>query len=847
MLHFSLTKENILSVRIGIATHNAFDLSYALILAAENDIEDFIVIEMLENRLVQYRRVFQQLTKNKIIVCCPLASPEEKQEIVSYHIQKFDDMRNTDAFLANAYDIADNANKQHEQELLFIDSCSQMASLSHTSRRIQNRYNIEIETTKLYFDNEPTTDFTIFKNQQWAKEIIKKWYDISIDPIPLVIGKQQIHTEEKEKGYDPSRYKKEVYTYSVAQETAINQSVDISYHAFQKWQDTSLKERQEFMIKLANIFRQKKSDFIGALILDGGKILYEADQEITEAIDAIEYYLNRSKRLKELNDIEWKAKGVILIASSRNFPCSIPTSTIAAALLTGNTVIFKPAPETVFIGYLVAQAFWEAGIPQDILQFTPCHENSLSIFLKNPRISCVYTKCRYNNAHRFRCLAPDMVLEATIPGKNAIIITAMADRDLAIRDLVISAFAHAGQKYSSTALSIISEELFYDPLFKEKLRDTTASLVTGSAWDLITEIPPLIRPIPEKTINKIFTLEPGEEWLIKPKQDSQNPHLWSAGIKWGCKRRGYTDENILFLPLLSVHVTNGLQKAIQIVNQTEKNLVSGLHSLDPREHFLWLNKIKAGSYFINQKITDSIVRREPFGSAPKCSFGLAYKEGGPNFLYTFLQPHQTKLPKEKLLINAKVNAFISFLEKIDLSAEQLGLWYASVANYAYWWNRLKNKKDPSKILGQDNFFGYEIRNNFVLRIYPDDIPFDILRICVGALTCDSALSISWDSQKIKDFPWHQLAKYFRIIDETEEKFIENIKEGKIKYLQLLTKPYKELAKVTAQNDCNVFYEPILANGRIALLRYLKEITISYNYHRYGHLGLRELELRKPLK
>jgi len=848
MLNFALVGENIRAVRIGIATHNAFDLAYSLLLASENNVKGYVDFEMFENRLVQYRHVMQKLCVNQFILYSPIVFGDEKHEVSSYIIQKFDDMRGPETFVSRAFLITENKSYWQEQEAAFINSCNSIDDLDHRPRRTQDRnLPITFKSRPKHFENEPLTDFSLKQNRNWAEQIIRKWQNINPPHIPFFIGAKECKENEEGEGLDPSKTNTIIYKYCIPKEKDLNEALDQASHAYPKWSSLSFLDRMNFMLKAAHIYQERRADFIGALMLDAGKILFEADIEVSDAIDSILYYCCRIHRILALKDLSWRSQGIVLVAPSRSFPCAVPTSSIVAALIAGNTVLFKPPPDAVLIGWKVVNALWDAGIPKEILQFIPCPDELMQNYLiKDKRLSAVYTKCQYHHAEKFTKAAPNLHVEATAPGKNAIIITSMADKNLAIRDLITSAFAHAGQKYSSTSLAILEEEVFYDPTFRKKLQDVAQSLHVDSVWEIHSDISPLIRPLDKDVAEKILRLEGNEEWLLKPKQNEENKNLWSPGIKWNVTKDSFTYNTTLLCPVLSVMKAKDLDEAISLVNQTQCGLVSGLHSLDPREHFWWLKKVRAGTYFINQKITDSIVRREPFGGVKKCSFGSGYKEGGPNFLFSLLTATQQELPKEKLPLNPKVNSLTSFIEKIDLTAEELGIWYASIANYAYWWNRLKHRRDPSKIIGQDNLFGYENRHDIHLRIYPDNSPLDILRILAAALTCESTLQISWDKNTTDNFNWNLLDSLFPIIDESEEAFLQKVRLGKMIKIRILHHPSKPLIQAASEAACYLIKGPVLANGRIELLKYLREITISFDYHRYGHLGLRELELRKPV-
>ena len=385
---------------------------------------------------------------------------------------------------------------------------------------------------------------------------------------------------------------------------------------------------------MAHALRKSRADLIGAMVADTGKIISEADVEVSEAIDFAEYYRRNAVEVHALHDIEWQAKGVILVAPPWNFPCSIPAGGILAALAAGNSVIFKPAPEAVFVGWILAQAFWEAGVPQDLLQFFTCADEPVgSSLIQDPRIDSIVLTGATATARLFLEKRPGLDLSAETGGKNAMIITALADRDLAIKDLLQSAFGHSGQKCSACSLAICEAEVYDDPHFRQALCEAAASLCVGSPWNLTTKVNPLIR-IPNSILMKgLTTLEAGEEWLLAPKADPHNPQLWSPGIKLGVTPESFTYRNELFGPVLGVMRADNLAHALHLANGTPYGLTAGLHSLDEREHMYWIEHIEAGNCYINRGITGAIVQRQPFGGCKQSSFGPGAKAGGPQLYH----------------------------------------------------------------------------------------------------------------------------------------------------------------------------------------------------------------------
>jgi RHH-type proline utilization regulon transcriptional repressor/proline dehydrogenase/delta 1-pyrroline-5-carboxylate dehydrogenase len=180
---------------------------------------------------------------------------------------------------------------------------------------------------------------------------------------------------------------------------------------------------------------------------------------------------------------------------------------------------------------------------------------------------------------------------------------------------------------------------------------------------------------------------------------------------------------------------------------------------------------------------------------------------------------------------------------MDLSAEKLGLWTASTANYAYWWKRLQQDRDPTKIVGQDNIFRYLPRKKIALRIDNHSDPFEALRVCAAALTCGAPLHISFAPHKKSHIDWSQI---FSATEESESQFCERLKKGEFDRIRMVEAPSKNILEAAAESATYIMDEPVLANGRYELLHYLREVAISHDYHRYGNLGLREGELRKPI-
>lgn len=851
MLLYACMPDHAKAVHIGVASHNLFDIAFAMLLRLENRVEQEVTFEMLEGMADHTREVVQKLTGD-ILLYCAVATKEDFQSAIAYLIRRLDENTGAENYLAYSFGLTPKSKEWDMQISLFRDACKMVETIYQHPRRIQDRREPPVHLDiKESFESEPDTDFSLPQNRMWAEDIIKAWKSKEISPIPLVIEGEEIsHPSPEGKGFDPSNSDRPFYSFSLATWEEVDRALTCAKKRESSWSKTSVEERCTLLAKASQKLRDFRGDLIGAMVADGGKLIMEADTEHSETIDFAEYYLRSMQHFSGLGDLEWSPKGTILVAPPWNFPTSIPGGGICAALVTGNCVLFKPAPEAVLAGWELVKTFWEAGVPKDVLQFINCEDDPVGTkLIKDERVNCVILTGATSTAHLFLNMRPGLDLSAETGGKNALIISALSDRDLAIKDLIQSAFGHNGQKCSAASLAILEKEVYDDPHFRKQLRDAAASLKVGSPWDLSSKVTPLIREPGEDLKRALTTLESEEFWLLKPKQDSSNPNLWSPGIKFGVQKGSYTQQTEFFGPILGVMRAENIDHAIHLANSTPYGLTSGIHSLDKRELKKWQKLIIAGNGYMNRTITGAIVARQPFGGTKSSGFGHGSKAGGPNYLTQFMIANQVGVPKEKFPVGEWVNNLTRFLEKFDLTAEELGMWYASISSYAFFWQQFKRDKDVSKIIGQDNFFRYLPHKKMAFRIGPNVPALDYLRVFAAALTCETRLEISWEKSadtKILQANWEALLPIFNIIEEDEKTFLKRIKAGHVKRIRTLEEPTQEMKEAAAVSTTYIDHAPVLANGRIELLHYLREMALSADYHRYGNLGLREGELRKPV-
>ncbi len=453
---------------------------------------------------------------------------------------------------------------------------------------------------------------------------------------------------------------------------------------------------------------------------------------------------------------------------------------------------------------------------------------------------------------------PELRLLAETGGKNATIVTALADRDQAIKNVIHSAFGHSGQKCSATSLLVLEREVYEDEKFKRSLCDAIKSMHVGSAWEPRTKIGPLIRPPSGVLDTALKELEDGETWAVMPRRDRDNPHLYSPAVKWGVRPGSFTHCTEFFGPVLGVMQAKDIHEAIELVNQTGYGLTSGIESLDDRERRIWRESIRAGNLYINRGTTGAIVLRQPFGGMGKSAFGPGIKAGGPNYVVQLmrftsqapaehtgsqLHPHLRSL-SEHLLAGAGDH-------RVPLTAETARALQAAIGSYADWFDReFGREHDHFKLIGQDNIRRYLPVKELRIRVHPDDQPFDIIGRVAAAKTVGCRVTVSTPTGNHPLVRWldditESWAGAIEFVEESDEKLAAVIRGGqtqRIRYAAASHVP-TPIREVAGETGLFVADEPVLGQGRIELLWYVEEQSISDSYHRYGNLGGRADEER----
>lgn len=751
MLEYACQPENAAAVCLGVGSHNLFDVALALVLREAQGVSESVEIEMLEGMANHQARAVRD-EAGVLLVYAPVVREKDYGSALAYLIRRLDENTAPGNFLTDLFALAPGNSLWEAQKVRFLKGWEERTVIRSESHR-KTLPTLYAES----FENAPDTDWTQLANRDAVWSAIAN-FRLSEPPGEL-------------------------------DSAGISTALDTAKASQPAWEARSEDARAEVLRRCGQVLAVHRMESIAVLREDGKKAVGEADSEISEAIDFASYYAGMCHPPQ---DLEAKALGVVVIAPPWNFPFAIPCGGVLAALAAGNSVILKSAPHTNRTAWWLALQLWEAGVPRDVLQYVRCDDGETGrALITDVRTAAVVLTGAYETARMFQDWRPSLRLFAETSGKNALVVSALADRDLAIKDLVHSAFRHAGQKCSAASLGILEAEVYDDPAFRRQLRDAAASLKVGPATDPASVVTPLVDSVSPNLHRALTTLEPGESWLLEPIQDASAPNLWSPGIRLGVKSGSWFHRAECFGPVLGLMRAGDLDEAVELQNSVGYGLTAGLHSLDEGEITKWRDRVEAGNLYINRAITGAIVQRQPFGGWKRSSIGPGAKAGGPNY----------------------VNLFRRCTSHVPLDVASVAASYRSA-----WLGHFSQQHDWSALRCESNIFRYRPCRGVVLRISSVS-PHDEGLAHLAAELCGVPLEISRESE------------------EGDADFAARLPElaKRAEFLRTLTTPGGEILRAAHAAELNWIDAPLSANGRLELTRWLREQAVSETMHRYGNI------------
>jgi RHH-type proline utilization regulon transcriptional repressor/proline dehydrogenase/delta 1-pyrroline-5-carboxylate dehydrogenase len=430
-------------------------------------------------------------------------------------------------------------------------------------------------------------------------------------------------------------------------------AVNAAVEAAPKWAATPVVERASALQRAAAHIRERRMTAAALQVRECAKPWAEADGDVCEAIDFLEYYAREAVRLDagpellqvpgERNTMRYVARGVVAVISPWNFPLAIPCGMVAAGLATGNAVVLKPAEQSPASALLLVEALRAGGVPADAIGLVPGFGDAGEALVRDPRVHTIaFTGSSAVGLEIVRSAAetPDgqphlKRVVAEMGGKNCVLVDADADLDDAVPAIVRSAFGYAGQKCSAAA-RVLAHERIADALV-ERLSGAMDALVVGQAHSFATDVPPVIERESRERVQRYAETAEREGTLVSPAGDPPRDG-------WFCAPALATDlppdsavlREEIFGPLLAVERVRDMAAACDAVDALPFALTGGLFSRSPGVIEEVVRRSPVGNLYVNRNITGAMVGRQPFGGNRRS--GIGSKAGGPNYLLQFVEP-----------------------------------------------------------------------------------------------------------------------------------------------------------------------------------------------------------------
>jgi RHH-type proline utilization regulon transcriptional repressor/proline dehydrogenase/delta 1-pyrroline-5-carboxylate dehydrogenase len=505
------------------------------------------------------------------------------------------------------------------------------------------------------FVNEPLSDFSRNEFRDQMQQALDEVASQLGGEYPLMINGRAVETSETIVSRDPSHKQQIVGVAASASADDAVEAISAARRAFGAWSKVEPKFRAEYLELIAAEMRNRRFELAAWEVYECGKPWAEADADVAEAIDFCMYYALEMREMGlprqsdmpgEENTYYYRPRGVVVVIAPWNFPLAILTGMTAAALVTGNSVVMKPAEQSPVIAAKLMEICRDVGIPNGVVNYLPgIGEVVGPELVSSPDVDLIaFTGSRTVGLEINRAAAiPDSRRQSVVRviaemgGKNAIIIDDDADLDEAVAGVVKSAFGYSGQKCSACSRAIVLEAV-YDA-FLDRLTEATKSLQVGPAELPGTSVGPVIDEEAQQRILEYIDIGKAEnETVLECSVGDLADEGYYVGpcIVTDVDANSRLAQEEIFGPVLAVIKAENLDEAIQIANDTDYALTGGIYSRSPAHLQRVRQELLVGNMYLNREITGALVDRQPFGGF-KMS-GMGSKAGGPDYLSQFVIP-----------------------------------------------------------------------------------------------------------------------------------------------------------------------------------------------------------------
>ncbi len=628
---------------LACASHNVRSVCSVMELARSLEVpDDRYEFQVLYGMAEPFRNALMKMT-GRVRLYCPQG---ELLPGMAYLIRRLLENTSNESFLRQTF-----VEGRELEELLKAPNVSIGEVARKTTEKYQGRFDTQSEFGS--FSNEPFADFSLSKVRDAFTDAISEIKKKLGRTYPLFIGGKEITTNTTVDSVNPARPDEIIGRVSQAGKKEIADAITAAKDAFQTWRDTPPRKRAAYLLDAAEIARKRIYKLVAWQVIEAGKQWKQAYNDVAEAIDFLEYYAREMVYLAsprymghapgEINEYFYQPKGVAVVIAPWNFPLAISCGMCAAAIVTGNCVLYKPSNQTPVIGHTLLRILQEADLPPGVFNFTPGSGAVIGDFLiDHPQVSLIaFTgsmevglRIIQRASHTPENQASVKKVIAEMGGKNAIIIDDDADLDEAIPGVIDSAFAYQGQKCSACSRVIVLDTI-YDR-FIDRLMGAVRSVKIGPAEEPANFMGPVIDRSAQKRILQYIKLAGQEGTILYCSDVPDEGYYVPITVVNGITPEDRLAREEIFGPVLAIMQAKDFDQAIEWANCTRFALTGAVFSRSPKHLQRCRKEFRVGNLYFNRGCSGAIVERQPFGGF-KMS-GIGSKAGGPDYLLQFMEP-----------------------------------------------------------------------------------------------------------------------------------------------------------------------------------------------------------------
>ena len=472
--------------------------------------------------------------------------------------------------------------------------------------------------------------------------------------VPVLIGEERRDGDDPI-STDPGSPDRVVAVGATATAEDVPAAVAAATRGYERWSRVPAAERAEALVAAAAWLRERRHEAAALAVREAAKPWGEADADVCEAIDFLEYYARGAIALArggslflvpgERNELHYRPRGVVAVISPWNFPLAIPLGMVAAGLATGNAVILKPAEQAPGCAAFVVEALLAGGVPAETLGLLPGEGDVGAALVRHPGVHTIaFTGSGPVGLDIIRAAAETPPgsrhlkrVVAEMGGKNCVVVDADADLDDAVPGIVQSAFAYAGQKCSAASRVLVHEAIA--DLFAERLAGAVATLQVGQAERFGVDVPPVIEADAQARVRRYAEAAGRAGTLVAARQEGVEDEGWFCAptVVGGLGPDAPVLTEEVFGPLLTIEAVRDVDDACDRIDALPFALTGGLYARNPHTVEHVVRRSPVGNLYVNRTITGAMVGRQPFGGNRLSGTGT--KAGGPDYLLHFVEPH----------------------------------------------------------------------------------------------------------------------------------------------------------------------------------------------------------------